>query len=668
MSVLTYHNDGARTGQNLNETVLTPANVNSNTFAKLFSYNVDGYVYAQPLYVAGMEIPGRGTHNVLFIATEHNTLYAFDADSNLWATNGLLWKVNFGVSAVTPNADFGTRYNNGQYTDIVPEVGITATPVIDPIAGTIFLDAFTHEGSAYVHRIHALNITNGLERANSPVVVSGSVAGVGVGTSGGRVSFVPMQHNVRSAITMANGILYVTFTSFADTNPYHGWIMGYDPVTLQQRTNYMFNTTPNSTIAAYGANAGEGGIWMGGGGLAVDASSNLFFMVGNAPFTATNNSGGTEYGDSFMKLGTASGLSVADYFTPFNQSGLSTNDTDLGSGGVMLLPDQPGNTPHLLVGAGKEGKIYLLNRDQMTTNNTHHNAGGTTDPVLQTIASQIGRSGGTPTYYNGRVYYGGWNSSLRAFAVAGGLLSTTPVLTASRSLAFPGATPSISANGANNGIVWIISYTNTSIAAPGVLVAYNATNLATELYNSAQAAANRDRITNCVKCASPIVANGKVYAGGKYSVAVFGLNDPSLLWRTFHFGSNATNSSVSGDFADPDNDGALNLLEYAVGSDPTTPGNGKILNASFSGPDFVVTFNRNASATDIGYSVETSPDLSAWSAAINYASASGWVPVTGGSATESVPSGVPPDQSVSVTVDLGPPSANSLFVRLRVHR
>jgi len=353
VNVLTYHNDNARTGQNLNETLLTPSNVSANTFGKLFAYNVDGQVYAQPLYVSGLNIPGQGTHNVVFVATEHNSVYAFDGDSNIGAANGLLWQANLGPSAATPNNDFGTRY--GGFQTIVPEVGITGTPVIDLASGTLYVDAFTHEGSAYFHRLHALNITNGAERSFSPVLVSASVSGTGVGSSNGVLSFDPKQHLQRSALTLAAGVLYVAYAGYEDTDPYHGWIIGFNSTNLQQLPSYVFNTTPNATVANFGTNAGEGGIWMAGCGLSADSAGSLYFAVGNGSFNALNNSGGTEYGDSFMRLSTGNALAVADYFTPYNQAYLADNNVDLGSSGLLLLPDQPGPVPHLMVGVGNRG-------------------------------------------------------------------------------------------------------------------------------------------------------------------------------------------------------------------------------------------------------------------------------------------------------------------------
>jgi hypothetical protein len=313
VSVWTYHNDNYRTGLNNNETLLNLTNVNSTSFGRLYTNAVDGCVYAQPLYVPGVVIPGQGRHNVLFIATEHNTVFAFDAETPA-AAGGLLWKTNLGASAATPNSDFGNRY--GAYSDIIPEVGITGTPVIDLAAGTLYVDAFTHEGASYFHRLHALNITNGTERGLSPVAVTAAVAGTGVDSVGGRVTFNAKQENQRCALTLANGIVYLAFAGYADTDPYHGWIIGFSTTNLAQLTNYVFNTTPNSTVAAYGANAGEGGLWMSGGGLAVNDNNNLFFEVGNGIFNVTNNSGRTEYGDCFMKLSTTNGLAVADYFTP----------------------------------------------------------------------------------------------------------------------------------------------------------------------------------------------------------------------------------------------------------------------------------------------------------------------------------------------------------------
>jgi hypothetical protein len=544
VSVWTYHNNNHRDGANLNETILTPTNVNSTAFGKVFYYQVDGYVYAQPLYLPNVAIAGQGTHNVLFIATEHNTVYAWDADS-AGAGGGLLWKTNLGTSALTvtatfTNKDFGTRYNGGAYTDIKPEVGITGTPVIDTNSGTLYVDAFTGERSLlsgqtnYFHRLHALNITDGTERSFSPVLVAASVPGTGVDSAGGRVTFNAKQENQRPALTLAGGIVYVAYAGYADTDPYHGWVIGFNATNLAPRTNYVFNTTPNSTVAKYGPNAGEGGIWMAGGGLSVDDNTNLYFEVGNGTFNVTNNSGNTEYGDSFMKLTTTNGLAVADYFTPFNQFTLQQFDTDLGSGGLLILPNQSGTYPHLLLGAGKEGKIYVMNRDQFTTGNNHFNAAS--DFVAQTVSGQIGGSYDTPAYFNGWVYYAGNFDNLKAFALTGGMLSTTPVSTdSSRNYGFPGATPSISANGTNNGIVWTLQ-----MGVPAVLVAGNATNLTTELYNS-QLVATRDQLAGGAKFALPTVADGKVFVGNAYSVSVFG-----LLAGTFAFSSPAYSAPETG--------------------------------------------------------------------------------------------------------------------------
>jgi hypothetical protein len=518
VNVLTYHNDFARTGQNTNETVLTPANINTNTFGLVIAYPVDGQIYPQPLYVSGLTIPGQGTRNVVFVATMHNSVYAFDADSNAGANGGLLWKVNLGTSAATPNTDFGNRY--GPYHDIRPEVGIVGTPVIDLTARTIFLDALTHEGSSYIHRIHALNILTGAEQPNSPVVVSASMPGTGVGSSGGTLAFDPMNNGLqRSALALAGGILYVTYSGFADSNPYHGWILGFDANTLQQLTNHIFNTTPDSTTAVYGANAGEGGLWMGGNGPGLDANTNLFFMVANGIFNA--DSGGREYSDSFIRLSTSGGLSVADYFTPHDQATMAANDTDLGSGGPVLLPDEAGSAahPHLIVGAGKGGVIYLVDRDAMG----HFNSLNDTQ-IVQTVSGAIGGVFSTPAYFNGRLYYQAVGDHLKVLSISGAKLSTSALSQSPGTIGFPGATPSISANGTNNAIAWVLdnSAVNSGTpSGPAVLHALNAYNLAQELYNSSQAGA-RDTASWAVKTSVPTIANGKVYVGGASALSVYG--------------------------------------------------------------------------------------------------------------------------------------------------
>jgi hypothetical protein len=414
-------------------------------------------------------------------------------------------------------------------------------------------------------------------------------------------------------------------------------------------------------VAGSGANAGEGGLWMGGNGLAVDAANNLFFEVGNGSFNALNGMNGTEYGDSFMKLSISNRFSVADYFTPNNQATLALGDQDVGSGGLILLPDQSGGVPHLLVGAGKQGRIYLINRDQMTAQNNHYDFAGATDHIVQSISSQIGGSFDTPAYFNGRIFYAGSGDKLKSFSLNNGLLSTAPVSTGPRAFSFPGATPSVSANGTNNGIIWA-----TAMGNPAVLTAYNPTNLATELYNSSQAAGSRDRLASGVKFAVPTVANGKVYVGTTNSISVFGLLAAYDNWRYAHFGAAAVGE---GDLDDPDNDGAVNLLEYALATDPDDADASPAPTATITGGDFQFHFPRNKSATDVTFIVETSDSMASWTPLMTYTAGSGWVANSGGATvSESAPAGLSPDQYVNVTIDLGAPGAGSQFLRLRVHR
>jgi hypothetical protein len=663
VSVLTYHYDNQRTGLNPNETILSTGNVNSTTFGKLFSYNVDGYVYAQPLYVAGLTIPGNGIHNVLFIATEHNTVYAFDADES-GTTGGLLWKTNLGTSAITPTSDFGTRF--GPYSNITPEVGITGTPVIDPETGTIFVDAFTHEGSSYFHRVHALNITNGTEQPFSPVLVSASFPGAGVGSVGGVIPFVPKQHIQRAALTLAGGVVYVAFAGYADTDPYHGWIIGYNKANLQQLTNYVFNTTPNSTT---GSNPGEGGIWLSNGGISVDEATNLYVPVGNGRFDGTSGTIGTEFGDCILKLSTTNGLAVIDYFAPNNQATLESLDQDMGSGGLLFLPDQPGPFPHLMVGAGKEGRIYLVNRDMFTAGNNHYNPTSSVDFVVQTIPGQISPCFSTPVYFNNRVFFAGSGNALKAFALTNGLLSTTPVSAGPRSFSSPGATPFVSANGTNNGIVWALLN-----ASPAILAAYNPANLSVEIYNTSLAAGSRDRLTNGVKFTLPIVANGKVYTGGQRGVAVLGLLNPYDNWKYAHFGDTATNIAVSDFFADPDGDGAVNLLEYALASDPNSTNTSGSFNAVLVGNQIRLQFPRNTSAKNMTYILQTTDVLNgSWSNLMTLAPGGTWVAnLPSAVATETPPLGLSPDRYVNVSISdprlVDAPDATNRFYRLFMHR
>ena len=516
--VLTYHYDNTRQGANPNETLLTPANVNVNTFGKVFSYPLDGYVYAEPLVMTNVSIPSLGVHNVVFVATEHNTLYALDADSNSGANGGVLWTNNVGLSADCATAPFGYRYSGGGYTDIVPEVGMTGTPVIDGASGTIYVDAFTRDiaGSVtnYVHRIHALDVTTGAERPYSPVIVAGSVPGTGVGSSGGVQTFSAIQHGARPALCLANGLLIAAYASYADTDPYHGWVFAYNATNLALKG--IFNTTPNATTAAFGANAAEGGIWMGGGGVCVDANNNLYFETGNGSFSANTNGG--DYADSFVKLTTTNGLVVADYFTPYDQATLAANDTDLGSCGPLLLPDSVGSAahPHLIVGPGKSGKIYLVDRDNMG-----HFHSGSDSQIVESF-NGINGSWSPPAYWNNLIFFQASSASMKAFSISNAFINQTAVATAPVSFGSLNGSPVISANGTNNGIVWAINNNSGNSGSPGTLYALNAANISQLLWSSAQNS-SRDSMAPGVKMTTPTVAGGKVYVGGQYALSVYGL-------------------------------------------------------------------------------------------------------------------------------------------------
>jgi len=502
VNVLTHHNDNARSGQNLNETILTHANVNSNTFGKVFAYSVDGQIYPQPLYLSGVAITDKGMHNVVFVATAHGSVYAFDADSNAGTNSAPLWQVSFinppGVTTV-PNGDVGSA-------NVAPEIGITSTPVIDATTGTIYVEMKTKEisgGASYLHRLHALNVGSGAEKFGGPVVLTATVNGTGDGNDGaGHVPFNGLRHMNRPGLLLLNGVVYVAYGSHGDQGPYHGWVIGYNAATLQRQN--VFNTTPNG---------GLGGFWNGGGGPAADSAGNIYCLTGNGTF----NAGISNYGDSFLKL-TPSGtnLTLADYFTPFNQQALADADADLGSGATIVLPDSVGSAahPYLIVGAGKEGKIYLVDRDNMGGFNAANDG-----QIVQSFPG-IANSFATPAYFNNALYYAGGGDTVKAFRFSGGLLVTTPASQSTAAIGWPGATPSISANGISNAIVWILQSTGADSGAKAVLRAYNATNLAVELYNSSQAS-SRDDPGGAIKFAVPTVANGKVYVGGASRLTVF---------------------------------------------------------------------------------------------------------------------------------------------------
>ena len=511
--VLTQHNDNARTGQNTAEIVLTPTNVNATHFGKKFAQPVDGHAYAQPLYVPNVVIPGLGTHNVVYVATEADSVYAFDADDNTGANAAPLWKASLidtvhgaavGATTVNSSIDLGC-------SDLAPQVGITSTPVIDPASGTMYVEAKSKENGVFVHRLHAIDITTGAERASGPVVITGSARGKAADAFGGVITFNPLHQHARPGLLLLNGVVYVAFASHCDWQPYHGWIFAYDAATFTQQAALI--TSPNGY---------ESGVWMSGAGLAADGSGNIFVPTGNGDFD-TVNIPATDLGDSILRLALVPGqLSLLDYFTVYNQAALNNADTDLGSGGILLLPDQTGTHPHELVEAGKGGTIYVVDRDQMTVNNLHYCSSSCTSDsqIVQELPKAVGGMWSMPAYWNNTVYFWGQSDVLKQFSLTSGLLSASPVTTSVNSSSEFGSTPSISSNGATAGIVWAV-YQSASQSM--VLFAFDATNVANKLYDSTQAANNRDGGGSWVKFTVPTIANGKVYVGTQTELDVYGL-------------------------------------------------------------------------------------------------------------------------------------------------
>lgn len=497
--VITYHNDNSRTGQYLAESTLTTANVNSTSFGKLFTLAVDGVVDAQPLYLANVTIAG-AAHNVTYVVTENDSVYAFDADNG-----AQLWKISVLGSGEVPS---DTR----NCSQITPQIGITSTPVIDRSSGpngTIYVVGMSKKGSTYYQRLHALDITSGSEEFGGPTTVQARYPGTGDNSQNGYVVFDAKQYAERAGLLLMNHVIYTGWTSHCDIRPYTGWVIGYDEATLARK--YVLNLTPNGN---------EGSIWQSGAGLASDGTS-IYFLDANGTFDTTLDSHGFpskgDYGNGILKLGVRNNaLRVADYFNEFNTVSESNSDEDLGSGGALLLPpmqDSTGTTRNLLLGAGKDSNIYIVD----TKNLGHFNP--TTNNIWQEIDGVLG--GGLwsmPAYFNNSVYFGPQTGKLMQYTFSQAKLSTTATSQSATTFTYPGSTPAVSANGSSNGILWAIEHTGTS-----VLHAYDATTLTKELYNSNQASGSRDHFGNAAKFGTPMIIKGKVYVGTTTGVAVFGL-------------------------------------------------------------------------------------------------------------------------------------------------
>ena len=494
--VLTQHNDNTRAGLNANETRLTAANVAVATFGKLFAHTVDGIVVGQPLYASNVLMSDGHTHNVVYVATQHNSVYAFDADSTQGANASPLWSVSLNNGGTSdPIADFGCTGTH--YT----EIGIMGTPVIDPGKTTLYLVAKTLTGTVRNFSLHALDITSGSERLGGPVLITGSAP-----SNDGSGTFNPIYQMQRPALLLQSGVLYIGFGgNGCDQYAYNGWLFAYNAQNLQQQSAFL--VTPNGS---------RGSIWQGGSGPAVDSSGNIYVAIANGDYDGPN--GQSDYGDSILKMGwNGNTFGVLDYFTPYNQQQLAQLDLDLGSSGPLVLPDQPGLYPHELVAGGKQGTVYLINRD----NEGEFNAD--TDNVIQSVPGAVASElAGVPSYWNGNLYVGGDGDFIKQFSLINGLLTSQPV--SQTSVLFGGAGPastSVTSNGNGSGILWAIRHTSPA------LFAFDATNLSHEFYDSTQALQARDKLVPVIRFATPTISNGKVFIGGTAALEVYGLL-PSL--------------------------------------------------------------------------------------------------------------------------------------------
>jgi Legume lectin domain/Chitobiase/beta-hexosaminidase C-terminal domain len=523
-SILTQHYDNGRTGQNTGEVLLNTTNVNSATFGKLFSLPVDGYVFAQPLYMPGLAIAGQ-THNTIFVATEHDSVYAFDADNG----GAPLWQVSLILNG-------GTTVPNGNVSsgDIVPEIGITGTPVIDPNSRTLYVVAKTLEAGKYFLRLHALDITSGAEKFGGPVVMTATVTGTGNGSSGGKLTFNPQWENQRPGLLLQNGFVYVGFAAHGDNGPWHGWILSYNAASLAAAGSWC--TSPNG---------GGSGLWAAGAGLAADSvgAGRIFVATGNGDFPVSGNvvptpapapSISVDFGDSIVQLTlSASGtITPTDYFTPYNTASLDGSDTDLGSGGVLIPPDQSGTYKRVLIQTGKQGRIYMVNRDALTSDGSHYCNGCSSDPEVIGTLDGVGGLWSVPAYWNGNVYFAGTSDHLKSYTLANGLLSQSPTSESAETVGYPGASPVVSASGTTNGIVWVAESHAYTSNGPAVLRAFDATNVSTLLYASDLAG---DTMGPAVKFVVPVVSNGKVYVGAQKEVDVFGLFNGEIRAATPSF-------------------------------------------------------------------------------------------------------------------------------------
>ena len=499
-NVLTYHNNNLRTGLNSSETSLTLSNVNSSSFGKLFTLTVDGLVDGEPLYLSAVPIPGSGTHNLLIVVTENDSVYAFDAD-----TGAAIWHISALKSGETPSDDRGC-------SQVAPRIGITSTPVISRPTGSngvIYTVAMSKDSSGNYHqRLHALDATTGNELYKGPVDIEAKYPGSGDSSSGGYVVFEPGQYKERSPLLQLGNTIYLAWASHCDIRPYTGWVMGYNATTLAQTT--VLNVTPNGN---------EGAIWGSGAGLTADSSGNIFFLDANGIFDTSLNSGGFpssgDYGNAFIRLTTKGGLAVADYFEMDNGVSESDSDTDLGSGGALLLPamtDSSGATWNLAVGAGKDSNLYVVNRTSLGKFNASSNN------IYQELAGALpGGIWSMPAFWSGRLYFAPVGQPILEFQFKKARLSTAAVAKTTNTFGYPGTTPSISCNKGSDAILWAVANTN-----PAVLYAYNAATLV-EIYNTSQAAGGRDHFGAGNKFITPLIANGKVYVGTTAGVGVFGL-------------------------------------------------------------------------------------------------------------------------------------------------